>query len=433
MMAVGVRRRQIVSMFLIEGAVLGFVGALAGALLGLIVVAVLNHHGVFIPRSGQQGGHGDPPVRRGPLPRAHPGARERRVGARFDLPVVPGEQAAPGGGAAEVMSRLLSLAVRNVARNRRRSLITLGAILLGVTAAVVLRGVSEGLLKLVVDDVVNGRTGALQVHRAGYLDSVEGNPLDSRPPRVARARREAPRRARGEGGHPAAAVHGAGLERAGADDLRRARDRGRDREAGLPAVRVRRAARGQAALAAATRRSALVGYELAESFGLKPPDALATPLLDLAARPGELARRHGGGAHPVGHPVREQAGGDGAAAARPGAARDAGEGDRVRGRGRRPLAGGRDRGAGARGARARLRGRHLERAAALRARHHRPPAVHLRAGLDDPLRDRPHRDRQHDADERVRAGARDRHDAGGRGAAPAGPDPVPARGRGRSA
>lgn len=80
------------------------------------------------------------------------------------------------------MSSLPSLAARNVARNRRRSLVTLSAVLLGVAAVLVLRGMTNGFMRLMVDDIVEGRTGALQVHRAGYMESVDSVPLEPNMP-----------------------------------------------------------------------------------------------------------------------------------------------------------------------------------------------------------------------------------------------------------
>ncbi|WP_375770973.1 FtsX-like permease family protein [Archangium gephyra] len=71
------------------------------------------------------------------------------------------------------MSTLSSIAARNVARNRRRSLVTLAAVLLGVTAVLVLRGFIDGFVRLMVDDIVQGKTGALQVHTTGYMDSSD--------------------------------------------------------------------------------------------------------------------------------------------------------------------------------------------------------------------------------------------------------------------
>ncbi|AKJ00787.1 putative ABC transport system permease protein [Archangium gephyra] len=76
------------------------------------------------------------------------------------------------------MSTLSSIAARNVARNRRRSLVTLAAVLLGVTAVLVLRGFIDGFVRLMVDDIVQGKTGALQIHTAGYMDSSDALPLE---------------------------------------------------------------------------------------------------------------------------------------------------------------------------------------------------------------------------------------------------------------
>jgi putative ABC transport system permease protein len=74
------------------------------------------------------------------------------------------------------MSRLPAMAARNVGRNRRRSAITGVAILFGVLAVLVLRGFIEGVQVLMTDDVVKGRAGALQIHKKGFLDSKEASP-----------------------------------------------------------------------------------------------------------------------------------------------------------------------------------------------------------------------------------------------------------------
>ncbi len=74
------------------------------------------------------------------------------------------------------MSRLPQLALRNVGRNRRRSLITGVTIVFGVAMVLTVRGFTGGLSKLMVDDVVQGRAGALQVHRKGYVDNVDAVP-----------------------------------------------------------------------------------------------------------------------------------------------------------------------------------------------------------------------------------------------------------------
>ena len=74
------------------------------------------------------------------------------------------------------MSRFLSLAVRNVTRNRRRSAITLGAILFGVAVVLLLTGFAEGFVTLMVEDVVEGRTGAIQIHKKGFMENIEASP-----------------------------------------------------------------------------------------------------------------------------------------------------------------------------------------------------------------------------------------------------------------
>lgn len=74
------------------------------------------------------------------------------------------------------MSRLPKLAARNVGRNRRRSLITATAIIVCVGMVVILKGFIDGVRFLMVADVVEGRAGALQVHKKGFVDSIEAVP-----------------------------------------------------------------------------------------------------------------------------------------------------------------------------------------------------------------------------------------------------------------
>jgi putative ABC transport system permease protein len=52
MLAVGMRRRQVVTMFILEGLVLGVIGGTLGALLGAAVVGWLNRVGVSLPAPG---------------------------------------------------------------------------------------------------------------------------------------------------------------------------------------------------------------------------------------------------------------------------------------------------------------------------------------------------------------------------------------------
>jgi len=73
--------------------------------------------------------------------------------------------------------RLLPLATRNLMRNPRRTVISLAALVVGVGAMVGLRGFINGQQRVVLENIVLGQVGAIQVHRAGYLANVQGSPL----------------------------------------------------------------------------------------------------------------------------------------------------------------------------------------------------------------------------------------------------------------
>lgn len=75
------------------------------------------------------------------------------------------------------MAALLKLAVRNLMRNRRRTAITLAALVTGVTVMVFLRGFILGQREMLTENVVRGHLGAVQVHKAGYLANVLASPL----------------------------------------------------------------------------------------------------------------------------------------------------------------------------------------------------------------------------------------------------------------
>lgn len=69
------------------------------------------------------------------------------------------------------------MALRNVLRNRRRTLITLAALTIGVTAVGTIRGVLNGLQDTIVKSSIEAQLGALQIHRTGYLANVLSTPL----------------------------------------------------------------------------------------------------------------------------------------------------------------------------------------------------------------------------------------------------------------
>jgi putative ABC transport system permease protein len=72
---------------------------------------------------------------------------------------------------------LFTIALRNLTRQRRRTLLVLLAIGLGVTAVVGVRGFLNGLQSSLVLGFAEGTVGALQIHKKGFLQSLEAAPL----------------------------------------------------------------------------------------------------------------------------------------------------------------------------------------------------------------------------------------------------------------
>lgn len=64
----------------------------------------------------------------------------------------------------------LSLAWRNIWRNKRRTFITMASIVFAVVLAVLLNSVKEGVLYKMQENVVTFYTGAIQIHHPGYWD-----------------------------------------------------------------------------------------------------------------------------------------------------------------------------------------------------------------------------------------------------------------------
>ncbi len=73
---------------------------------------------------------------------------------------------------------ILKLATRNLRRNRRRTAITLAALIIGVGVMVVLRGFINGQQRVIIENIVQGRLGVVQVHHKGYVKNVLTSPLN---------------------------------------------------------------------------------------------------------------------------------------------------------------------------------------------------------------------------------------------------------------
>ncbi len=72
---------------------------------------------------------------------------------------------------------LFRLALRNVFRAKARSAITIGALFFGVMMSLVLSAFVMGVGESLVVETVESRVGAIQVHRAGYFEKRDRQPL----------------------------------------------------------------------------------------------------------------------------------------------------------------------------------------------------------------------------------------------------------------
>jgi putative ABC transport system permease protein len=80
-----------------------------------------------------------------------------------------------------------NMAWRNVWRNRRRSLLTVLAISLGLAFNIFMRAIGDGFHEQMVDNSVRSHIGHLEVHRAGYHDNPGINKTLPAPEEVERA------------------------------------------------------------------------------------------------------------------------------------------------------------------------------------------------------------------------------------------------------
>lgn len=75
------------------------------------------------------------------------------------------------------MTTVIKIAVRNLARYQRRSLLTASLIAIGVIAVVVFGAAAGAFKGLMVGQITDAMLGHLQVHRAGYIASIDNLPL----------------------------------------------------------------------------------------------------------------------------------------------------------------------------------------------------------------------------------------------------------------
>ncbi len=76
------------------------------------------------------------------------------------------------------MGNLLKIAIRNLKRYKRRTLLTASLITLGVVFVLIFISVTGSFKKMMIGQMTDSMLGHLQVHRKGYLASIENLPLN---------------------------------------------------------------------------------------------------------------------------------------------------------------------------------------------------------------------------------------------------------------
>ena len=76
------------------------------------------------------------------------------------------------------MAKLVQLAARNLMRYRRRTLLTSLLIIMGVAAVLLFVAISGSFKQMMIGQITDSMLGHMQVHRRGYVASIESLPLN---------------------------------------------------------------------------------------------------------------------------------------------------------------------------------------------------------------------------------------------------------------
>ncbi len=83
------------------------------------------------------------------------------------------------------MMRILAIALRNLMRYRRRTLLTTLLITIGVVAVLLFVAVSSSFKSMMIGQITDSMLGHLQIHKKGYVSSIDNLPLHlNMPPKM---------------------------------------------------------------------------------------------------------------------------------------------------------------------------------------------------------------------------------------------------------
>ncbi len=75
------------------------------------------------------------------------------------------------------MGNLFKIAIRNLLRYRRRTLLTASLVAIGVIFVLVFVATSGSFKNMIISQVTDSMLGHIQIHRKGYVASIDNLPL----------------------------------------------------------------------------------------------------------------------------------------------------------------------------------------------------------------------------------------------------------------
>src|SRR4030042_2556531 len=75
------------------------------------------------------------------------------------------------------MYNIIKIAIRNLLRYKRRTLLTASLVAMGIVFVLVFTAVSGSFKNLIVSQVTDSMLGHIQIHRKGHVASIENLPL----------------------------------------------------------------------------------------------------------------------------------------------------------------------------------------------------------------------------------------------------------------